>query len=191
MQDDAGITRRGALKAGATVAAGAVAARALSDPAEAQNLRRLEDQPAVDVTRLILLKGGTIISMDPKVGDLARGDLLIRGKKIAAIAPDLNPTGAQVIDAQDTIIVPGFVDCHRHSWEAQLRCINPNSPTLADYSNATHLSFAKSYRPQDHYVANFLTAVGCIDAGITCVIDNSHNSRKRRPFRCGRRSPHR
>jgi hypothetical protein len=131
MQDDAGITRRGALKAGATVAAGAVAARALSDPAEAQNLRRFEDQPAVDATRLILLKGGTIISMDPKVGDLARGDLLIQGKKIAAIAPDLNPTGAQVIDAQDTIIVPGFVDCHRHSWEAQLRRINPNSPTLA------------------------------------------------------------
>jgi hypothetical protein len=40
-----------------------------------------------------------------------------------------NPAGAQVIDAQDTIIVPGFVDCHRHSWEAQLRCINRNSPT--------------------------------------------------------------
>ena len=73
--------------------------------------------------------------------------------------------------------MPGLVDCHRHSWEAQLRRINPNSPTLADYSNATHLSFAKFYRPQDHYVGNYLTAMGCIDAGITCVIDNSHNSR--------------
>jgi 5-methylthioadenosine/S-adenosylhomocysteine deaminase len=171
------LTRRGALKAGATFAAGAAAVRVLSDPAEAENLGRFESQPAVDPTHLILLKGGTIISMDPKVGDLVRGDLLIEGKKIAAIAPELNPAGAQVIDAQDTIIVPGFVDCHRHSWEAQLRRINPNSPTLADYSNATHLSFAKAYRPQDHYVANYLTAVGCIDAGITCVIDNSHNSR--------------
>ena len=79
------------------------------------------------------------------------------------------PPGAQVIDAHDTILVPGFVDCHRHSWEAQLRRINPNAATLADYSNATHLSFAKAYRPQDHYVANYLTAVGCIDSGITCV----------------------
>ena len=43
--------------------------------------------------------------------------------------------------------------------------------------NATHLSFAKFYRPQDHYVGNYLTAMGCIDAGVTCVIDNSHNSR--------------
>jgi len=82
-----------------------------------------------------------------------------------------------VIDALDCIVVPGLVDCHRHSWEGQLRRINPNSPTLADYMNATHLSFAKFYRPQDHYVGNYLTAMGCIDAGVTCVIDNSHNSR--------------
>jgi hypothetical protein len=27
------------------------------------------------------------------------------------------------------------------------------------------------------YVGNLVTALGCIDAGITCIIDNSHNSR--------------
>jgi 5-methylthioadenosine/S-adenosylhomocysteine deaminase len=152
-------------------------AAGLSDADAAENLRRFERQAAVDSKDRILLKGGTIISMDAKVGDLVQGDVLIEGKKIAAIAPTLTAADAQVIDAHDTIIVPGFVDCHRHSWEAPLRRINPNSPTLADYSNATHLSFAKAYRPQDHYAANYLTAIGCIDAGITCVIDNSHNSR--------------
>jgi hypothetical protein len=65
------------------------AVRALSDPAEAEDLRRFENQPAVEPTHLILLKGGTIIGMDPKVGDLVRGDLLIEGKRIAAIAPEL------------------------------------------------------------------------------------------------------
>src|SRR5260370_31733886 len=175
MKDDMPITRRGALKVGATLAAGVAAG--LSDADAAENLRRFERQSAVDSKDRILLKGGTIISMDAKVGDLVQGDVLIEGKKIAAIAPTLNAAGAQVIDAHDTSILPGSVDCHRHSWEAPLRRINPNSPTLADYSNATHLSFAKAYRPQDHYAANYLTAVGCIDAGITCVIDNSHNSR--------------
>ena len=177
MKSDMRITRRNALKAGATFAAGAVTAGGLPNGAEAENLRRFERQPPVDAKHRILLKGATIISMDAKIGDLVQGDLLIEGTKIAAIAPALNVAGVQVIDARDTIIMPGFVDCHRHSWEAQLRRINPNSPTLADYSNATHLSFAKAYRPQDHYAANYLTAVGCIDAGITCVIDNSHNSR--------------
>lgn len=177
MTEDARITRRRALKAGATLAAGSAALRVLCDPAEAENLRRFDSQPAVKPKRRVLLRGGTIISMDAKVGDLAQGDLLIEGRKIAAIGRDLDVDDALTIDAGDTIIVPGFVDCHRHSWEAVLRRINPNSPTLADYSNATHLSFAKAYRPQDHYVANYLTAIGCIDAGITCVIDNSHNSR--------------
>jgi 5-methylthioadenosine/S-adenosylhomocysteine deaminase len=175
MKTNMQVTRRTALKTSAAFATGAAAV--LSKTAGAQNLNRFDGQGPIDPKQRILLKGGTIVSMDPMVGDLVRGDLLIEGKKIAAIAPELNPAGAQVIDAQDTIIVPGFVDCHRHSWEAQLRRINPNSPTLADYSNATHLSFAKAYRPQDHYISHYLTAVGCIDAGITCVIDNSHNSR--------------
>jgi cytosine/adenosine deaminase-related metal-dependent hydrolase len=171
------ISRRGALKAGAVLAAGTAAGDGLSSPALADDVRRFDGQQSIDPKRRILLKGGTIVSMDAKVGDLVKGDLLVEGSKISAIAPEINAADAQVIDAFDTIIVPGLVDCHRHSWEGQLRRINPNSPTLADYMNATHLSFAKSYRPQDHYVGNYLTAMGCIDAGVTCVIDNSHNSR--------------
>jgi cytosine/adenosine deaminase-related metal-dependent hydrolase len=41
----------------------------------------------------------------------------------------------------------------------------------------THQGFARYYRPHDIYVGNLITALGCIDAGITCIIDNSHNSR--------------
>jgi 5-methylthioadenosine/S-adenosylhomocysteine deaminase len=178
MSDDVRISRRDALKAGATLAAGAAAGGGLSETAAAaDDIRRFDLQQTIDPKSRVLLKGGTIVSMDDKVGDLAKGDLLIEGTKIAAIAPAIDAPDAQVIDALDTIIVPGLVDCHRHSWEGQLRRINPNSPTLADYMNATHLSFAKAYRPQDHYVGNYLTAMGCIDAGVTCVIDNSHNSR--------------
>src|SRR5215813_3046089 len=150
MKEDMLITRRGALRVGATLAASAAAVGGPSNVDAAENPLRFEAPPAVDSNHRILLKGGTIISMDPKVGDLMQGEVLIEGKKIAAIAPALNAADAQVIDARDTIILPGFVDCHRHSWEAPLRRINPNSPTLADYSNATHLSFAKAYRPQDH-----------------------------------------
>jgi cytosine/adenosine deaminase-related metal-dependent hydrolase len=42
---------------------------------------------------------------------------------------------------------------------------------------ATHRGFAPFYRPQDMYAGNLITALGCIDAGITCFIDNSHNFR--------------
>jgi 5-methylthioadenosine/S-adenosylhomocysteine deaminase len=138
---------------------------------------RFARQPVLNQRQMLLLRGGVIISMDPRIGDLARGDVLIEGAKISAVAPNIAAPGAEVIDAANMILIPGLIDCHRHSWEGQLRRINPNAPTLADYSNATHLSFATHYRPQDMYVGGMITALGCIDAGITCVIDNSHNAR--------------
>src|SRR5215813_835687 len=128
-----------------------------------------------DSNRRILMKGGTILSMDPKVGNLAKGDVLIQGKKIAAVGVNLQSAG-EVIDASNNILIPGFVDCHRHSWEGVLRRIIPNGD-IASYMATTHQGFAPYYRPHDMYVGNLITALGCIDAGITCIIDNSHNSR--------------
>src|SRR5580658_4151343 len=174
------ISRRTVFKTGASMAAALAAARVASGEAQAAEsaaLKRYAQQRAVDPKHRMLLKGGTIVSMDATVGNLAKGDILIEGKKIVSIAPAIPAAGAEIVDAAGMILVPGLIDCHRHAWEGQLRRINPNSPTLADYMNATHLSFAKSYRPQDHYVGNYLTAMGCIDSGVTCVIDNSHNSR--------------
>lgn len=139
--------------------------------------RDIVDPTAASAARRILLKGGTIISMDASVGNLSAGDILIEGSRIVAIAPAITADDAEVIDASSMIVIPGFVDTHRHAWEGQLRRINPNSPTLEDYCNATHFSFATAYRPLDNYVGNLITALGCIDAGITTIVDNSHNAR--------------
>jgi len=166
------------LKTGAGIFAGVATAATLRDSAGAADAAiRMESQRPRDPRQRLLLRGGTIISMDAKVGDLAKGDVLLEGSKIAAIGPAISAPGAQTLDAANMILIPGLIDCHRHSWEGQLRRINPTAPTLAEYSNATHLSFATHSRPQDMYVGNMITALGCIDSGVTCIIDNSHNAR--------------
>ncbi|MGS2875690.1 amidohydrolase family protein [Enterobacter huaxiensis] len=124
-----------------------------------------------------LISGATILSMDENIGNIERGDILINGSTITAVGQNLDVPGAHVIAATNMIAMPGMVDSHRHAWEGQLRRINPNATCLDDYSNTTHFSFAKYYRPADIYVGNLLTALGAIDAGITTMIDNSHNSR--------------
>ncbi|MFJ2710200.1 amidohydrolase family protein [Pseudomonas sp. NPDC087346] len=134
-------------------------------------------KPLPDAQRLLLIKGGTLITQDPRLGNFAEGDVLIRGTEIVEVGRNLEAPDAEVIDAKGMIVIPGMVDTHRHAWEGQLRRINPDSPTLEDYCNATHFSFAKYYRPQDMYVGNMLTALGAINAGITTIIDNSHNAR--------------
>jgi 5-methylthioadenosine/S-adenosylhomocysteine deaminase len=174
-------SRRDVLKAGALTAATAAApfaAGAAAAQGQDPELDRLV-RSAGDTKRRILLKGATILSMDTAVGDFACGDILIEGKKIAAVGPDLGAASANgiVIEAADRVIIPGMVDCHRHAWEGQLRGIIPNSATIGEYMGATHRGFAPFYQPEDMYVGNLATALGCIDAGITCVIDNSHNAR--------------
>ncbi len=128
-------------------------------------------------SQALLIRGATILSMDQNVGNIERGDILINGATIAAVGQNLDVPGAHVIDATNMIAMPGMVDSHRHAWEGQLRRINTNATCLDDYSSATHFSFAKYYRPADIYLGNLLTALGAIDAGITTMIDNSHNSR--------------
>lgn len=140
-------------------------ARSISSPARHSGQQRL------------LIKGGTILSMDPKVGEIAQGDILVDGSRIVRIAERIDAPDARVIDARGRIVMPGFVDTHRHAWEGQLRRINPNSSDLTNYIEGTHASFAIQYRPQDMYVGNLLTSLGALDAGITTLIDNSHNSR--------------
>lgn len=164
-------TRRGFFEMSAALAAGIVSP---GQSKEAEIVER-DARRSRDPNRRILLKGGTIVSMDAKVGNLVKGDLLIQGKKISAIAANLPATG-EVIDASNTILIPGFVDCHRHSWEGVLRRIIPDGE-IGKYMATTHQGFALHYRPQDMYMGNLVTALGCIDAGITCIIDNSHNSR--------------
>ena len=139
--------------------------------------RPLDALDAVDENRRLLISGGIIVSVDPTVGNLPHGDVLIEGSRIVAVGEHIEAGDAQVIDASGMIVLPGLIDTHRHAWEGQLRRINPNSATLEDYCNATHFSFARFYRPRDMYVGNILTAIGCIDAGITTIVDNSHNSR--------------
>ena len=124
----------------------------------------------------ILLKGGIVLSLDAAVGDFAQADVLVEGKKILAVGPDVG-AHAQVVDCSGSIVMPGFIDCHLHAWEGQFRGVIPNAKTINDYSWATHAGPAPFYRPHDIYVGNLITALNCINAGITCFLDNSHNSR--------------
>ena len=141
--------------------------------------------------RRILLKGGTILSMDPKVGNFARGDILIVGDKIAEIGPSISAE-AVVIDARDMIVMPGFCDPHIHCWEGQLGRFIPNNlstvnedrglpepnphPTRA-YIPILHNIFAPAYRSEDTYIGTLASLLAALNGGITTVCDNAHNSR--------------
>ena len=103
-----------------------------------------------------LLQNGCVITVDKELGNFRRADVLIEGTKIAAIGPDLGAADAEVIDASNMIVMPGFIDTHRHLWEGILRNIGVDYPLEGEVS---YLAFvlnvlAPVYRPEDVYAGN-------------------------------------
>ncbi len=125
------------------------------------------------VMRRTLIKGATVISVDPKIGTLPKADILIDGKKIAAVDRDLGNVDANVIDGTDMIVIPGFVDTHRHTWQSLLRGTAADW-TLGQYFGGVRGIMGKVYTPEDMYVANYVGALDALDAGITTLYDWSH-----------------
>ncbi|MEU8840522.1 amidohydrolase family protein [Streptomyces roseus] len=140
-------------------------------------LARIRTLPAG--RRRILFTGATIVTMDPGLGVIDDGDLLVEGDTITAVGHRLHADDAVVVDAAGTILTPGFVDTHRHAWQAQLRRIMPDVDDLGGYVMSTLAGHATVYRPEDMYVGTRLAALTAIDSGITTMLDFSHNSRTR------------
>jgi len=123
-----------------------------------------------------LIKGGTVLSMDADIGDFTTGDVLIEGDKIVGVGKALANGEAEVIDASGMIVMPGFVDTHRHIWEGILRNIGTDIPLEGRVSYISFIlrTLAPAYRPEDVYAGNLVSAMGAIDAGVTTLLDWSH-----------------
>lgn len=156
------VSRRGLLGMGAASIAGA-AVPAFAETGAGQRGKR----------RRLLFKGGTVLTLDPTIGDFAKADVLVEGGKIEAVGPHIHAHGAHVVDARGMIVMPGFVDTHRHMWQGLLRNIGPND-LLLDYLNTILFGFAPVITPDEVYLGNLVTALSAANAGITTLLDWSH-----------------
>jgi 5-methylthioadenosine/S-adenosylhomocysteine deaminase len=120
-----------------------------------------------------LIKGGIVLTQDPQLGEMAGADILVEDDRIVDVRPGLSADGAKVIDATGDIVIPGFIDTHRHTWETSIRTCAPDY-ALITYFSAILDQFAPKYRPEDVRAANAWGALECINAGITTLVDWSH-----------------
>ena len=130
-----------------------------------------------------VIRGGAVMSMDPAVGDFAQADVLVEGKTILAVRPNIAAGNADVIDATGRIVMPGFVDTHHHQFETALRSfladgVLINDQTGSDSGSTTYfefilLTFAPVYRPEDVYINELFGGLSQLDDGVTTVHDVS------------------
>src|SRR5437016_4157889 len=202
--DAAGVSRRNFLKgAAAGMVAGAAHQVAAQDSgADNALLDRLERSKA-DGSRRILLKNGIVLSLDPAVGDFERADVLIEGKKIVAVGPDLE-AAAEVVDCHGMIVMPGFIDTHHHQYETIARQIIADGPLFGSWPQESYFSVVidlwttgqipglfdgggqtpgsifdlgrSPYEPEDCYIAELVASLSQMSAGVTTGVDTSQSS---------------
>lgn len=116
--------------------------------------------------------------MADAIGDLPKGDVLVKGDRIEAVAPVLDVQGDQVIDAAGMIVLTGLVNGHIHTWETALRGIGADWAG-SDYFNFFHAGLAPLYTAEDTRIGTLVGALAQLDGGVTTIMD----------FRQGRHVP--
>jgi cytosine/adenosine deaminase-related metal-dependent hydrolase len=119
-----------------------------------------------------LLKGGLLVTLDPALGQI-RGDLLVDRGKIVEIKPAIDAGDAEIVDARDAIVIPGFVDCHRHLWQTPVRHIGAGM-SFAEIMGTLFEKIGPRFRPDDVYAATLFGRLVALDAGVTTVLDWAH-----------------
>jgi 5-methylthioadenosine/S-adenosylhomocysteine deaminase len=122
-----------------------------------------------------VVRNAHVLTMDPGLGDLARGDIHVRNGEIVAVGPDLPVNGVPEIDARSMIALPGLVDTHNHLWNSTLRNLVREGPDKGYFP--TVLALGKEYTPEDTFRGVRLGCAELLFSGVTTVHDWAHNIR--------------
>ena len=132
------------------------------------------DSHSFPLGRPVVFRNATVLTIDPSLGMIEGGDVLVVANRIATVGRQLVvPDGTAEIDATDGILMPGMIDTHRHMWQTALRGFGADW-TLTNYFQFYYLNWGKIFRPEDIYSGNLLAAIEGIDAGVTTTVDWSH-----------------
>jgi 5-methylthioadenosine/S-adenosylhomocysteine deaminase len=125
------------------------------------------------MARQVLIRGGCVLTMDPRIGDFDRADLLIDGSMIAEVAPHIDAPGAEIVEADAMIVIPGLVNTHHHMWQGAIRNVAIDF-TIGEYFAKFMSVIAPRFTPADVYAGDLMSALEGLNAGVTTFLDWCH-----------------
>lgn len=128
-------------------------------------------------SRALLIQGAQILTMDPTLGDFAKGDVLVLGRHISRVAASIEdaPPGCECIDGKGMILIPGLIDTHTHMWQTPLRGLGVGLWGTPDYQKHV-FPLREKFGAADMHDACFAAGMEMLDNGITTVLDFCHNT---------------
>jgi cytosine/adenosine deaminase-related metal-dependent hydrolase len=119
----------------------------------------------------ILIRNGTILTMDKSRRVIEKGAVAIENDKIIDVGPakdvQKRHKARKVINAENKVIMPGLIDSHGHAGHGLIKTIGENDPNwnpiVADrYNRFTTEDF--------WYVESLLSALEKVKFGTTCAV---------------------
>ena len=128
--------------------------------------------PGNGVPPPLVLRGGTILTLDPGATVLRGGDLVIEGGRVraATAAARLPPTGARVLDVSGSIVLPGLVQGHLHLGQTLFRGL-AEGRALLPWLRERIWPLEAAHDDESAYWSALLGAAECLLGGTTTVQD--------------------
>ncbi|MFC5134454.1 MULTISPECIES: amidohydrolase family protein [Haloferacaceae] len=121
-----------------------------------------------------IVRNGTVVSLDPDVGDLDEADVLIEDGEIVEVGTGLSASNAEEIDASGHVVIPGLVDSHIHLAQTQVRGIAGDWSLMGEYFDHMLGNITGLYRPEDMYLGGLFGAFEKLHTGTTTALDWSY-----------------
>ena len=119
-----------------------------------------------------VVRNAYVVTMDPQLGDIPRGDVHVRNGALVAVGPNLAAPAAEEIDGSNRIALPGFIDTHFHLWGSFARGIVADG----DFDYFPVMSrIGPAMTPEDAYNSSKLGIAEALNSGLTTIHDWSHN----------------
>ncbi|MEA2694997.1 MAG: 5-methylthioadenosine/S-adenosylhomocysteine deaminase, partial [Acidobacteriota bacterium] len=118
----------------------------------------------------LLLRGGTVLTLDPRATVLS-GDVQIEDGRIAAVGPGLAaPPGCRVVDVAGCLVLPGLIQGHVHLGQTFFRGLAEGRRLLA-WLRERIWPLEAAHDDESAYWCTLLGAAECLLGGTTTVQD--------------------
>lgn len=122
-----------------------------------------------------IIKNGLLITMDNERRVINEGAVIVDGKHIKEVGKAKTicakyPT-AEIIDATDHLVLPGFINAHNHLFQILFRGMGENL-ALSEWVSNIVWPMCKHIGRHEYYLATLVSSAEMLSSGITTFVDS-------------------
>ena len=147
-----------------------------SETAEIAHSARADDLPAPDLR----IEGATILTLEAGSEPVETGFVDILGSRVLAVGPICDRPATRplrVIDATESVVLPGLIDAHTHLFQVAARGLG-DGLGLAEWLSTHMIPLALELRRHEMVALSELGALHALRSGTVAAINHHYGGRR-------------